>query len=492
MDEQLLERIRGCDTLPTLPAVAVQVLELVRNPACKIPQLARVISKDPALASKILRTVNSAIYARPKKISRLTQALTLLGFQTVRVLVLGFSLVHNLKAYRNKGFRPLDYWRRAIYSATAALTLAQRVRLELQEEAFVAALLMDMGMLALAELFGEQYGQIHDRARTHGDVLRLEESLLNTNHARVSGALAEMWGIPETLSVPMAHHHSAAAVQDPALRRLAEVCYLAGRCADVFVEESAAGAIAELREYCQANYAMSDADCDALLNQIARRTGEIAPLFDLHLNTDVSYEEILKKANESIVEITLESQARARLGIEGPAETGPGDPVSGLAERTDFDAFLARRFTDGSPLSVVIAAVDELHDVAGRHGAAAADAVLRAVAQAARAVATPADLATRFGDDRVGLVLRADRAEALARAEGVRRRVAESPVDSGRLTLPVTVTIGLAAVEPGSPFKAPAHVVRAAELALEAGRVAGRNCVRAFAPPLRANSPTAA
>src|SRR6478609_238909 len=141
MDPGLQNQIRQCQGLPTLPSIAVQVLELVRDPNAQIPQLARLISKDPALASKILRTVNSSIYARPKKISRLTQGLTLLGLQTVRVLALGFSLAHNLKNYKNKGFRALDFWRRSVYCATAALTLAQRMHLELLEEAFIAGLL---------------------------------------------------------------------------------------------------------------------------------------------------------------------------------------------------------------------------------------------------------------------------------------------------------------------------------------------------------------
>src|SRR5947209_6541891 len=123
MNEQLANKIRECQNLPTLPSIAMQVLELVQDPDADIPKLARLVSKDPALSSRILKTVNSSLYARPQKISKLTQALTLLGLQTVRVLVLGFSLARNVNNSRHKGFNPLHYWRRSIYSATAALTL---------------------------------------------------------------------------------------------------------------------------------------------------------------------------------------------------------------------------------------------------------------------------------------------------------------------------------------------------------------------------------
>ena len=116
----------------------------------------------------------------------------------MRVLVLGFSLVRNLKNYRSKGFRPLEYWRRAIYSATAALTVAQRALPELQEEAFVAALLMDLGMLVLDELATEQYSRLNEPCCL--DLTRLEESTFQTTHAEVSGVLAEAWGLPSNLT----------------------------------------------------------------------------------------------------------------------------------------------------------------------------------------------------------------------------------------------------------------------------------------------------
>ena len=233
MDQQLANRVRKYEGLPSLPAIAVQVLELVRHSNCDIPQLARLISKDPALASKILRTINSSMYVRPNKVSKLTQALTLLGLQTVRVLVLGFSLVRNLK-FKNKGFKPLDYWRHASASmhATAATTLGvRRIGIEQQEEAFVASLLMDIGMLVLDDLLGESYGKIVDRARGHGDLCKIEDSVLQTTHAQVSGLLAETWRLPECLSVPMGAHHTPNTVDDTKLRELSNVCYLAGQYA---------------------------------------------------------------------------------------------------------------------------------------------------------------------------------------------------------------------------------------------------------------------
>jgi diguanylate cyclase (GGDEF)-like protein len=485
MDEQLEKRIRECQGLPSLPAVAIQVLELVRDPRSELSQLARLVSKDPALASKILRTANSSIYSRPAKVSKLTQGLTLLGLQTVRVLVLGFSLVRNLKNYKNRGFRPLEYWRRAIYSATAALTLAQRVHLDNQEEAFVAALLMDIGMLALDELFGEQYGKINEKARSHSELVKLEESQLQISHAEVGGFLAEMWGLPAVLAAPMKWHHRPAEVEDASLRQLAQICYLAGRCADVFVEQSAATAIAELREYCRGQYSMTESDCDGLLNQISRRTSEIAPLFDIELNSGVSYEAILKKANDSVIQMTLASQEQARREKERTDQEALAQGPTRLASRSQFDELLAKKFVGLEPnakrMALVMIEIDGLDSLRQGQGGAAASVAIQAVATIARAVVGAEEIIAHFREPVLALILPGrGRTEATSLAEVIRRTVGATPLDVGSKSLCITVSGGVAAVEPVTPFREPAHLIMAASLALDAAQSAGRDCVRAF------------
>jgi diguanylate cyclase (GGDEF)-like protein len=467
-----------------LPAIAVQVLDLVNDPNAHISQLARLISKDPALASKILRTVNSSMYARPVKISKLTQALSLLGLQTVRVLVLGFSLVRNLKNYKNKGFRPLEYWRRAIYSATAALTLAQRTQSDLQEEAFVAALLMDLGMLVLDEILGEQYGRVNEKARTHADLARLEESMLQTTHAEVSGVLAELWGLPPALAIPMKFHHKPSAVEDPALQKLAQICHLAGRCADVFVEESATAAVAELRSFFESQYQMTEADCDNLLSQVSKRTAEIAPLFEVDLNTGVSYESILRRANDSVIQFTLADQHQARLENDQLRQKAAADSLTGLASRGTFDAFLEAAVKDAvaksTPLALLLLDIDHFKAVNDQLGHQAGDATIKKLAAILAGSARPVDLAARYGGEEMAMVIPGvNRAAAANLAESLRRAIASIPPGSlgGR---EITASFGVAVMEPGSAFREPAHLLKAADMALYAAKKAGRNCVRVF------------
>src|SRR5580698_5656389 len=156
MNTTLVNRIRQCPNLPTLPAIAMQVLDLTQRSEVDIPEIARIISKDPALSGKILRTVNSSFYGRSQTVSTISHALVILGLQSVKTLVLGFSLVTNLTRSKSKGFNHLRYWRRSIYAATAARTFAGRLQIVQQEECFLAALLADIGMLVLDQVLGDQ------------------------------------------------------------------------------------------------------------------------------------------------------------------------------------------------------------------------------------------------------------------------------------------------------------------------------------------------
>ena len=93
MSPEFADQIRQCPNLPSLPAIAVQVIELAQKSDVDITEIARTISQDPALSGKILRTVNSSFYGRSQNISTISHALVILGLQSVKTLALGFSLV---------------------------------------------------------------------------------------------------------------------------------------------------------------------------------------------------------------------------------------------------------------------------------------------------------------------------------------------------------------------------------------------------------------
>ncbi|HLL89980.1 MAG TPA: GGDEF domain-containing protein, partial [Tepidisphaeraceae bacterium] len=178
-----------------------------------------------------------------------------------------------------------------------------------------------------------------------------------------------------------------------------------------------------------------------------------------------------------------------------PATVPAADPASGLASRAVFDAFLAEQFADARasnrPLAVLLVHADEL--VSGTHGPAAPDAVLRAIGALLKSAARAQDLTARYANEELCLALPGvTRKAAAAIAETVRQAVAARPVHVGATRLPITASVGVAAVEPGDPFREPAHLLKAAELAVYAAKNGGRNCVKVFALPRPNAKPAAA
>jgi HD-like signal output (HDOD) protein len=304
--QSVLDRIKQCESLPTLPAAALHVLQLTANDEAEVNELAETIRNDPALSVKLLRAVNSSFYGLSQKVSNVQQAVALLGLRAVKTLVLGFSLISNLRNRNKTGFNHLHYWRRSMYSATAARIIGQKVFAGREEDCFVAALLMDIGTLVLDQVLGDEYGELYERIESHSDLPIAETHHLGIAHPEVSGHMAQGWKLPEILAVPMANHHAPRAVEDPVLRRVTEVIWLAGRCGDVFsAVKSHADSIASVRASCRQLYSMGELESDALLTKIGQKTRELAELFDVRLQAAVNYEQILAQASERLLELSI-------------------------------------------------------------------------------------------------------------------------------------------------------------------------------------------
>src|SRR5262249_52924578 len=138
-----LEQVVGCPTLPSLPAVALQVLKLAANPNVQLDEIAEIIQNDPALAARILKTVNSSFYGLSNPCPTIRRALSYLGLNAVKSLVLSFSLADWANAGQ-KPANPQDMWGCCILSAAVSRRLATLLNVADPEEAFLAALMQDI------------------------------------------------------------------------------------------------------------------------------------------------------------------------------------------------------------------------------------------------------------------------------------------------------------------------------------------------------------
>jgi len=227
------------------------------------------------------------------------------------------------------------------------------------------------------------------------------------------------------------------------------------------------------------------------LKDIGGRTKEVATLFEINIGAVTEYETILKRANEALVEITMQSQMQAsqlqeqNTTLKKAAST---DGLTGLSNRAHFDQFIAEQFAiaqrDNSLLSLLLLDVDKFKSINDKHGHPAGDAVLRHLGKLLKSAARSQDVAARYGGEELCLVLVGTaRMTAATVAESIRRSIAAQPINLGEETLPVTASIGVASFEPGSAFREVAHLLKAADLAVYAAKKGGRNCVRMFTLP---------
>lgn len=235
MNEVLLEKILACPSLPTLPAAALEVIDLCRREDVHMDKLARTICKDPALTVKVLKTVNSAQYGLRNKVTTVSHALVLLGIGTVKTLALGFTLVGSLRDVKGTSYDPSPIWRRSLLSAFAARSTSLRVGGEDHEEAFLAGLLQDLGILALIQVLGSPYVEL---LRVTGDntgrLAELERKHLKLDHAEVGEALARKWSLPEQLLLPIRYHENPDEAPE-AGRKTARIVALGNKAAMPFM-----------------------------------------------------------------------------------------------------------------------------------------------------------------------------------------------------------------------------------------------------------------
>ena len=148
---------RNIRDLPALPAVVLELIRTFDDPGADIPTLARMISYDQALAARTLRAANSSFYGLEAKVKTISQAIMVLGFDTVRSLVAAGAVMHALPG-TSACLEPAQFWRHSMATALCARNIARRTRLN-PEYAFLAGLLHDIGRLVLATRFAQPYAE---------------------------------------------------------------------------------------------------------------------------------------------------------------------------------------------------------------------------------------------------------------------------------------------------------------------------------------------
>ncbi len=194
--------------LSTLPSVAGRVLEVADDEDANIGDLLRVIESDPPLALRVLRTVNSSYYGLPNRVADLNSAISLLGFREVRNLAL---TVYVARLFKEPGeyhtFTREGLWRHMVAVGTTARLISRVCNRAVPDEAYLAGLLHDVGLILIDQFMRRQFMTILDGLDENVDTCDREKEILTFNHADLGAFVARQSGFPERVAVAIEYHH---------------------------------------------------------------------------------------------------------------------------------------------------------------------------------------------------------------------------------------------------------------------------------------------
>ncbi len=208
-DKVINEAINDISHIATLPEVTVKIIELVENPNSTAHDLHVIISNDPALSARVLKVVNSAFYALPGQIGSINRAIVLLGLNAVKNIAIAASLAKLFRGGRlTPDFAARDLWTHSMAVATAVKMLSERIRLGLPDEAFLAGLIHDIGVMVEMQARRAKLVQVLQRMKEHDERFRQAEmKVLGVTHEHLGQALCEKWKFPLFLQHVAGFHH---------------------------------------------------------------------------------------------------------------------------------------------------------------------------------------------------------------------------------------------------------------------------------------------
>lgn len=188
--------------LYSLPDVYFQVREMLHDPRYSADEIGKVIAKDPALSMRLLRIVNSSLYAFQARIDTVSRAVAIIGRDDLQNLVLATSVVDTFKKIPGDLIDMTDFWVQSVHCGIMAKLLARKSAVLHEERLFIAGLLHDIGALVIYTKFPELAAKILVEAGRNNRCLlmKLERELIGCTRAEIGGELAKSWGLPDSLS----------------------------------------------------------------------------------------------------------------------------------------------------------------------------------------------------------------------------------------------------------------------------------------------------
>lgn len=208
MNSELEKTIMSAGDLPTIPVVATKVMQLIESDKATAEELSKVVASDPAVAARVLKISNSSFYGRQGKIQNLSSAIVLLGYTTLKSIVVTASV---RQVYQPFGLTEKMLWEHSFGAALAARIIARQIGGIDEEEAFLAGLFHDIGKVIMNSQDPDKFRLVMERC--YNEDLRFsdaEKSIYPFTHDEAGSLVIKKWNFPEVLTESVLQHHNFA------------------------------------------------------------------------------------------------------------------------------------------------------------------------------------------------------------------------------------------------------------------------------------------
>ncbi len=496
MKDTLSSLLKSIATLPSLPAVAMRIIEEVKKDKLAIRELVDIISYDPALTAKILKVANSSFYALPYKVDSIEKAVNILGLEALKNIALSFVIVKELRKNIIAGFDHEHFWKRSVTAAVSTEMMASKLKLR-QDDTFVTPLLMDIGILVMFLGRPDDYLKVLDLKRASNVMTaEVERSIYGFDHQDVGSEILKQWKIPENIYMPVAYHHKRHGYPSE-LSDIVNILMLSDMVSSLYHGSRSVEKLEEIKQLLQDRLDINETDIDVFIDSVAEKTLDILSYFEIDAGNMKPYSQILQEANEELGELNLsyeqlvvelkEAKKEAEeLAVElwtvkeEMRELAIRDALTGLYNHRYFQEFMdkemnrAKRY--GYLVSLIMLDIDYFKRINDTYGHLEGDEVLRSIGKNIQQSIRTSDTATRYGGEEFAIILpQTDSRGAVVLAERLRKMVEKLKIKINDQIVKVTISVGITTYDPNIEKKSKTEIIELADKALYNSKQKGRN-----------------
>jgi len=477
--------------LPTLPGVAMKILQAMGRDTPDIREISEIISLDAPLSAKVLKMVNSSFYGLSNKITSVHQAMVYLGLNTVKNLALSFSLLRTFEHKNKSSFDYVQFSKDSLVGAIAAKLIAEKTNRQHGENAFFLGLLQNIGMPIMSESMPAQYEEVIKKTKSNAASLHeIESQLLGLNHMEVGEYVTHAWGLPANLTVPIGVHHipgRLASVLDDIkslsgdIESLTKTLHLSSLYINLFNGSDTKANYADIEKYVQAYELNSVINNSATVKEITEGIKSIFPIFEIKID-EKKYIDIIETARYESEKLSSDLLNQLHNQSECLNQLTQQVCLDGMTQLYNHKSFLeilhleiSRATRYKTPLSIIIADVDHFKSVNDFFGHQAGDHALKCVSSHLKELLRDSDHIARYGGEEFGIILpMTPLKEAIQAAERLRKSIESEKIVYREKSISVTMSFGIALLENNRQIDVEG-LIKMADEALYDAKNTGRN-----------------